>query len=330
MKWNIETVKQELRGPSGLVMAPFNEDLGMNLEALRGNIRYLLEGGMRTGRGHIICPCGTGEYLTLSQKEHRQMVQTAIETTDGQLPVVAGVGGIDIREVIEKARNARRAGAQYAMIAPPFYDAIDQDGIYEWYRILSESLDMGIMVYDQSWRTDLGTTLGLPLIERLAGLDNVVSLKYGSPNIFEATIIALEQFSDRFAFIDNSLAYTAVASHMHGGTGFISAPATWWPEFELNFFDMMERGEYAEADRWHARLAPYMAWFQGEFWKASRYFHQAAIVKASLEYVGLYGGVLRPPYRAMNPQEKEELYAVMEAMGVKRAPASGCGRSGKS
>ena len=117
-------------------------------------------------------------------------------------------------------------GARYTMIAPPFYDPIDQDGIYEWYRLLSGSLDLGIVVYDQSWRVGLGTQLGMPLIERLAGLDNVVSLKYGSPNIMEDTVVALERFSDRFAFIDNSLAYTAGLSHMHGATGFISGPST--------------------------------------------------------------------------------------------------------
>ena len=50
-------------------------------------------------------------------------------------------------------------------------------------------------------------------------------------------------------------------AHMHGGTGFISGPASWWPEFELEFFDLMEKGEYAEAERWRARLAPYVELF---------------------------------------------------------------------
>ena len=318
MSRDIDVVKQELRGPSALVMAPFNEDLSLNVEGLKDNIRYIMEGGLRTGRGHIICPCGTGEYLTLSVEEHRLMVEAAIEVTAGRLPVVAGVAGVNVEEVLVKAENARRAGAEYVMVPPPFYDSIDQDGIYEWYRMIAESVDMGIMVYDQSWRSDLGTTLRLPLIERLAGLENVVSLKYGSPTVIEEAVVAIERFSDRFAFIDNSLAYTAALSHMHGGTGFISAQSTWWPEFELEFFDLMERGEYAEADRWHARLAPYLSWFTGESWTAPRFFHQAAVVKASLEYAGLHGGPLRPPFRAMNAAEKAELHAVMDELGVKR------------
>ena len=109
----------------------------------------------------------------------------------------------------------------------------------------------------------------------------------------------IDRFADRFAFIDNSLGFTSVVSHMHGATGHISGPVTWWPEFELRFFDLMEEGQYAEADRWHARLAPYMAWHHGEHWESQRYVFDAAVVKASLEYVGLHGGPVRPPFRAL-------------------------------
>ena len=225
MERSIGTVKQELRGPAALVMSPFNDDFSLRVDALKDNIRYMMEGGLKAGRGFIICPSGTGEYLSLSQEEHRLMVRTAVDVTDGLLPVVAGVAGVNLDEVIERTRNARSAGAKYVMIPPPFYYEIDHDGVYEWYRILAESVDIGIMVYDQSWRVGLGTTLVLPLIERLAGLDNVVSLKYGSPNLLEDMAVVIDRFSDRFAFIDNSLGFTAVTSHMQGATGYISGPA---------------------------------------------------------------------------------------------------------
>ena len=134
-------------------MVPFNEDLSLNLGALSKNIAYMIDGGMRTGRGHMICPCGTGEYLTLSADEHRRVVETAVEAAAGELPVVAGVAGINLTEVIAMAESAHKAGAKYVMVSPPFYDPIDQDGIFEWSRILNESVGAGIMIYDQSWRT---------------------------------------------------------------------------------------------------------------------------------------------------------------------------------
>lgn len=318
MKWNIAQVKQEISGPAALVQAPFNDDLSLNTDHLRRNIQYIMEGGLKNGQGFLICPCGSGEYQTLSVEEHKAMVETAIKTTDGKLPVVVGIGSIDIRKVLEMGKNAKKAGAKYTMIAPPFYDSIDQNSIYEWYRELAGKLDLGIMIYDQSWRGALGTGLTIPLMDRLADLDNIVSLKYGSPNLFEDTIVALERFSDRFAFLENSLAYTAVLAAMHGGTAFVSSTSCWWPEFEIRFFQMIQKKQYAEADKWHTRLAPYFAWFQGEFWRSQRFFHASALIKASMEYVDLYGGPLRPPFRALNAAEKKDLWAMMEKMGVRK------------
>ena len=322
MNWDVEQVKSELRGPAALMMAPFHDDLSLNLEALRDNIRFMMDAGMRTGRGFIICPCGTGEYTSLSPDEHRQMVETALEAAAGKLPVVAGAASLNLDDVVTLARNAAAAGARYVMIPAPCYYPVSQDDQYDWYRILSESVDAGIMIYDQSWRRDLGTTLGLGLIERLTELPSIVSLKYGSPNLFEQMIVALQRYADRYAFIDNSLGYTAALAHMHGGTGFISGPATWWPEFELEFFGLLEDGKYAEADRWHARLAPYMDLFGGEAGVAAKGMHHAAIVKASMEYVGLYGGPVRPPFRAMDAEQKRELFALLDRLGVKRAAAA--------
>ena len=319
MKWDIAQVKQEIRGPAALVMVPFNDDLSLNLAALAANIQYIMDGGLKTGQGFLICPCGSGEYLTLSPEEHLQVVETAVRVTDGKLPVVAGVAGIDIRHVIKLTRAAGDAGAKYAMISPPFYDSIDQDAIYEWYRILSDSVDVGIMIYDQSWRGALGTALSVPLIERLTGLENVVSLKYGGPSNFQDMIVALGQFSDRYAFLENSLGFTAVIAYIHGATSFVSGPSNWWPEFETSFFNLIEEGRHDEADHMHARLSPYMAWFDGEFSSSGRFASQAAVIKASMEYVGLYGGPVRPPFRVLNPDEKQELWATMDQMGVKKA-----------
>ena len=58
---------------------------------------------------------------------------------------------------------------------------------------------------------------------------------------------------------------------MHGATGWISGPSSWWPEFELGILDLLEDGKYKEADKEHARITPYMAKFHGEFWKASKF-----------------------------------------------------------
>lgn len=325
MGWDIAQVKHELSGPCALMMAFFHEDLSLNPDAVKATTRHMIEAGMGPGHGFLICPAGTGEYLSLDPGEHRQMVEAAVEAAAGRLPVVAGVAGIDIREVIAKARAAQRAGVRYVMIPPPFYDRLDQDAVYRWYAQLADALDLGLMVYDQSWRKE-GTGLTLPLIERLAAIDNVVSLKYGCPAYFNDMIVALDRFSDRFAFVENSLGFTSTISFMHGGTGFISGPALWWPAYELEFHRLLQAGEFQAADRMHSRMAPYMALFSGENWgrgAGPRVYQGAEIIKASCEYVGLYGGPMRPPHAGLSADEKRHVWAILDQLGVREPVAAG-------
>ena len=322
MQWDIDEVKGELRGPAALPMTPFNEDFSLNLDALRGNIQFMLDGGLATGQGFIICPCGTGEYVSLSSDESRSMVETALEVCGDRMPVVGGVASLNLDDVISTGRRLVEAGARYLMIPPPCYYPMEADSLFEWYRILAESLDAGIMIYDQSWRAGAGTKLTLPLIERLADLPNIVSLKYGNALILEEMVEALQRFADRFAFVDNSLGYTSALAHMHGATSFISGPATFWPEFELEFFRLLEDGDYAAAERWHARLAPYFDLFQGEGGMGVGGLQHSALIKASLEYVGLYGGAPRPPFRAANAEEKAAVDAALDKIGAKKPVAA--------
>ncbi len=316
---NSDRALRELRGPAALVMAPFDDDLSLNLDALRSNIQFMLDAGLATGNGFMISPCGSGEYTSLSPSEHRDMVQVSVEAAAGRLPVVAGAASLNLDDVIALSQGAIDAGAEYVMIAPPCYYPISQDSLYDWYRIITDSIDAGVMIYDQSWRQELGTTLGVELIGRLAELPGIVSLKYGAPNIIEPMVEALERFADRFAFIDNSLGYTSTVAYMHGATGFISGPATWWPEFELEFFRLLEAGDFAGADRWHARIGPYMGLHQSEGGPGWQGLQDAAIIKAAQGYVGLHGGPSRPPFHGVTDEQREAIHQVLDQLGVRRA-----------
>ena len=84
-------VRDLLRGPAALQMPTFNDDLSLNTKFLKENIRFAYEGGLRRGRGFLICPSGTGEFQSLTYDEHVAMVEAAVQATDGELPVMAGM-----------------------------------------------------------------------------------------------------------------------------------------------------------------------------------------------------------------------------------------------
>jgi 4-hydroxy-tetrahydrodipicolinate synthase len=241
-----------------------------------------------------------------------------VEAAAGRLPIVAGVASNDIRVAVGLARQSMDAGATAVMVSPPSYYRMDTDSYERWLRAVADEVPAPIMVYAQQWRADIRSGLSLGQLDALASIPNVISIKYGSPAVFHEMITALDRHSARFAFIDNSLGYTFTIGHMHGSSGYIAGPAAWWPEFELRYWDMLEAGNYREAETFHSQLAPYMQFFMGDEFPGSDlpFYFGSAVIKATFEYVGLYGGPVRPPFRELTADQKADLSAILTRLGT--------------
>jgi len=335
---DFEDVKGKMSGPCVSFMAPFKDSLELNIEALKENIRFVVDNGISNGKGHIICPGGAGEYVTLSHEEHEMMVKAAVEVAGDNLLVVAGVTSNNYREVIELSLNAAEAGAKCVMLPPPHYYDISQEGIYRWYKVIAEGIRnrIGIMVYHQQWRAE-GTFISLSLMGKLASIESIVSMKYGGESLSNY-IAALGLYSKRFSFIDNTVPtlphmygvagfLTAVeVAHMHGAAGFLTAPGTFWPELEARYWSLLEQHKHEEAAKWHAKLGPFWEYclsggrtpkseiVPGGEGRLALFY--SSVFKAALEYVGLYGGPARPPFIELAKEQKEELFGVLESIGV--------------
>ncbi len=309
---DLEEVKGKIRGPSGTVMTRFKDSYELNIEPLKENIRFLMDGGIGNGKGHIICPCGTGEYMTLSPEEHKMVVEAVVEVGGNKLPVVAGVQSCDYRVAIELALNAAEAGAKCVMLPPPYYFPLSQEDIYRWYKIIAEGIKgkIGIMAYDQPWRVHVGSFFSVPLLGKLAEIESIVAIKYSAE---EDYITGLGLYSKRFSFINNTHSSFSVA-HMHGDAGYITSTAAWWPEFEAKYWSLLEQRKYEEADKWHSKMSPFLELRRSEdpegIGGGGRY------IKTALEYVGLYGGPQRPPFIGLTKEQKKKIFGILEAIGV--------------
>ncbi len=315
-----EKIKKDIRGPSVLIMAPFKPNYDLDTNALKEEIEFIIEGGIRRGNGHIICPCGTGEYVATSREERRDMVETAVKAADGRVPVVAGIGTCYYKEAVKLGQDAKQAGAECVMMPPPYYYALDQNEVYNWYKHVSEKTKIGFMIYVQPWR-NIGAALGLPAIEKVAKIENIISLKYSGA--LPKYLTVLSQYSKRFAIIDNSKGFTSTLAHMHGAAGFITGPAAFWPDFEAEYWRLLEAGKYREAEQWHAKLLPFWGFFnRGKKAKAGAEFRGgffgASVLKAAIEYVGIRMGPVRPPFSNLTKAKRLELYTILEKIGVKK------------
>ena len=311
---NYSEIKAEIIGPAVLIMTPFDSDYKLNTDDLKQNVRHIVNGGISRGKGFIICPAGTGEYNTLSREEHIQVVSAAQEAANGDIEIIAGIASSSHFEIIERCNAALDQGVKVAMVPPPYYyHGMDQEGVIHWYSEIAKHTEIGLMIYDQSWRS-LGGNVDGPTTEKLINtIESVVSIKRGFLPSFQDYVDTLDRFSDKLAIVDNSYGHTAGLAHQHGAKSYITGVAAFWPEGEAKFWQLLQDGKYAEADRFHSK--------QATFWRlVDEGFEGYAtnVLKAAAEYVGINAGSVRPPFRNLTSTEKQALAKILAELGVKK------------
>jgi dihydrodipicolinate synthase/N-acetylneuraminate lyase len=308
---NYDAIRKELWGPAVLMMTPFDSAFHLNTDALRKNVRHVVDGGISRGKGFIICPSGTGEYNTLSREEHAAVVGAAIDSADGDIEIAVGVASSSHFEVIERCNAALALGANVAMVPPPYYyHGMDQQGVVNWYTEIAAGTEIGLMIYDQSWRR-LGGSVDGPATVELAKIPSVVSIKRGFLPSFQDYVETMDRFSKKLAIVDNSYGHTAGLAHQHGASSYITGVGAFWPQGEAEFWALLEAGKYAEADRLHSR--------QSTFWRlVDEDFGGFAtnVLKAAAEYVGIEAGSVRPPFHDLTADEKARLAGILTDLGV--------------
>ncbi len=122
-------------GVGTAIVTPFTKTLALDEDGVRRLARRQIDEGV-----HFLVPCGTtGESPTLSEDERTRIVQICVEEARGKVPVLAGAGGYDTREVIHAARQMERAGANGLLSVTPYYNKPTPDGLVQHYKAIAES-----------------------------------------------------------------------------------------------------------------------------------------------------------------------------------------------
>jgi 4-hydroxy-tetrahydrodipicolinate synthase len=313
---DFKAVRESLRGPGALVSSIFNDDLSLNPGAIENNVRAAMKRGFGSNDGFFVAPCGDGEYVTLSPDENGQVVTAVRKGSDGKLPIIAGVNSPDIRYAIRTAEEARKAGAVAVMMAPPSYYPLNREAILDWYKRFADAVDIGIMLYDQGFRGPaINSGVGSSLMEDLLKIPSVVATKHIGLFALADEFTILHHWADKIAYIDSSAGYARTAGFMHGATGWVTEIANFWPEFEMKYYELVQAKKYYEAEMWHSKLAPLFE-FVFSHPATSTPYQWINIAKVCLEYVGLTGGPVRPPFRALTAEERKPIIEILKSIGV--------------
>ena len=213
--------------------------------------RDLVEWQIEQGSNGLV-PCGTtGEAATLSTNEHRRVVEIAVETARGRVPVIAGCGSNNTAYAIELTRIAKAAGADAALHVPPYYNRPNQDGIYAHLAAVADQ-ELPVILYNVPSRTI--TDISVETMEKLSRLPNVIGVKDATGNVARVSaqrIACGEQFVQLSGNDDMALGFSAM-----GGKGCISVSANVAPKLCSQFQEAMREGRWDEALALQDRLYP--------------------------------------------------------------------------
>ena len=284
-----------LKGCGTALVTPFKEDLSIDEAALRSFVEFQISEGI-----DFLVPCGTtGESPTLSDAEHRRVVEIVVEETRGRVPVIAGAGGYNTAHVTNLARECERLGVDGLLSVTPYYNKPVQDGLYQHFKAIAGATSLPIILYNVPPRTNVN--IQPDTIVRLAQIPNIIGVKEASGDISQiAEIINRVPAGFKVLSGDDSMTLPLIAV---GGVGLISVASNEAPANLTALTRACLDNNWDEARRLNRELWSLM--------KANFIETSPGPVKAALALMGKIKEVYRLPIIPVKAETKEKLRAVL-------------------
>lgn len=288
-----------LHGMISTVVTPFDENDRVDLELLRGEVKYLLDQGVTA-----LCACGsTGEGQTLSVEESQAICEVVVDEVAGRVPVVGGVIQNSTAQAIRYSLALKEAGVDYLQVTPVHYVfAPSADETIEHYRLVGEAVGLPIVLYNVvPW-----ALVPVDTIERLASVPQVVAVKQSGGDM-HLLVDLLARVRDRFTILAalDDLHYPAFVLGAHGA---LAAVPTVTPKLSVQLWDAVQAGDHEAALALHERILT--------VWRAIDGPNLPATIKAALQLQGREGGLPRKPFAPATPQERERIAAALRAASL--------------
>ncbi|HZP96307.1 MAG TPA: dihydrodipicolinate synthase family protein [Candidatus Limnocylindria bacterium] len=291
---------ERMSGVFTIFLTPFTAGGEVDLDAAAENVDYLIKAGLN---GIVVA--GTyGEYVTLTLRERRTLLRAVVRAAAGRVPIVACTAGGSTAEVIDYTRDAEEAGADGAMITPPYGMIEPTEGaIVGHFEAVARATNSALLLYNNP---NIHPTLAPELLARLADIDGYVGIKQGATTFAEhAELIALA--GDRlriFCGSDQSM----VGSLALGAVGLSSTQSNFIPEIIRDTYRAMTRGDLGTARELFNKWGP--------FRRFARRAGQPAAAKAAVELLGRRCGTVRAPLVPLAPVQRAELADILRGMGL--------------
>lgn len=265
-------------------------------------LRELVEFHLEMGTHGFVAAGTTGESGTLSHSEKLLVIKTVIEQTKERVPVIAGTAMNATKECITLTQEAMECGAHAALIMTPAYIKPTQEGLFQHYSAIAQSVPMPIILYNVPGRT--ACDLLPETVARLAKISNIVGIKEatGQMTRLQQILRLSENSIDVYSGDDLTAAHWMLA----GAKGVISVTANAAAKLMAKMCDSAMYGDSAACLRLHEQLMP---------------LHELMFVEANpipvkwaMQRMGLIEGDIRLPLTPLSSTHHAALELVLKSL----------------
>ncbi|MFT2111014.1 4-hydroxy-tetrahydrodipicolinate synthase [Marinomonas sp. 2405UD68-3] len=285
------------RGAITALITPFINGQ-LDEDALRRIVRWQIEEGING-----LVPVGTtGESPTLSEAEHKRVIEITAEETNGRVPVIAGAGSNNPVEAVEYSHHAQKSGANATLHVAGYYNRPNQAGLYEHYRYVHDNSELPIIVYNIPPRAIV--CLEVDTLAKLAELPRIVGVKDATGDLTRP-IQERALINKGFSFLSGDDP-TTVAYNVGGGHGCISVTSNMAPRKVADVQTLCLEGNFVQAQALQDQL---FALHSALFCEPS-----PAGVKYGMSLLNLCSEECRLPVMPLREQSKAKIKQAMQTL----------------
>ena len=288
--------KRIFKGAGTAIVTPFKDEK-IDYDSYAKLIEFQISNGI-----DAIIVCGTtGEASTLTDDEHKKMIDVTVEKVNGRTKVVAGTGSNDTDYTVELSKYASNAGVDGILQVTPYYNKATQKGLIQHFFKVADAVDVPVILYNVPTRTNLNI---LPATyKELSKHENIIATKEASGDM-AAIGQTIELCGDDLEFYSGNDADVVPILSL-GGIGVISTMANIIPRETVEMCSLYFEGKTAESAKYQVKYSSLIAALFCEV--------NPIPLKTALRLMNLDSGELRLPLTNMEEKNKNILVDIMKA-----------------
>ena len=271
------------------MVTPFNEENQLDLERVTTLVEHLIANGTEG----LVVAGTTGETPTLTHDEKIKLIDHVVKVVNKRIPVIAGTGTNDTPVSVELTQEVETLGVDAIMLVNPAYNKPNQRGLYQHFKMIAESTNLPIMLYNIPGRTAVNMTAETTIA--LSEIDNIVSIKEASGDIHQISKI-IENTPDDFSVYCGDDGMTLPLMSI-GANGIVSVASHIIGKEINEMVQTFLSGDVRKAAKLHRTLLPTM--------EAMFIAPSPSPVKAALNMSGIEVGNVRMPLVEIDESEEK-------------------------